>query len=138
MTTGVSTSLTPSTVRTGFQLNMTPHVNNNGTVLLSYALDMSELNGAVNGFDTFTSGGQTAQLKNVNSRNFVQEATIPFGSTLVLSGIELSSVTSSRTGTLSPNTPILGGGYSDEAKRQVIVVAITPQVIDLGSGRASR
>ena len=132
------TTLTPGSVRTGFTLNMTPHVNNNGTVLMSYALDMSELNGPDDGFNTFTSGGNTIQLPNVNSRNFVQEATIPIGSTLVLSGIERTRTSSTLSGTGSIDTPLLGGGRDSNTSREILVVAITPQVIDLGSGRASR
>lgn len=131
-------SLQPSSVKTGFSLNMTPHVNDDGTILLSYALDMSELAGAVNGFDTFSSGGQTVQLPNINSRNFVQEAIIPADSTLVLSGIELTRNSSSRSGVGSPDFPLFGGSRQGEAKREILVVAITPHLIDLGYGRVSQ
>ena len=132
------TTLTPGSVTTGFALNMTPHVNNDGTVLVNYALDMSELNGSQNGFDTFSSGGQTLQLPNVNRRKFVQQAVIPAGSTLVLSGIERTKADSSRSGTGSPDFPLLGGSRVGGMTREVLVVAITPEIVDLGSGRASR
>lgn len=133
-----TTTITPGQVQTGYSMRMTPRVNNDGTILLEYALDLSELNGPQDGFRTFSTGGQTIQLPDVNSRNTVNQATIPAGSTLVLSGLERTRTNASRSGTGAPGNFLLGGSRNQEVTRELLVVAITPEIIDLGLGRASR
>lgn len=133
-----TTTITPGQVQTGYSMRMTPRVNNDGTILLEYALDLSELNGPQDGFRTFTTGGQTIQLPDVNSRNTVNQATIPAGSTLVLSGLERTRVDAGRSGTGSPSNFLLGGSRTGQVTRELLVVAITPEIIDLGHGRSSR
>lgn len=132
------TSITPGQVQTGYSMRMTPRVNNDGTILLEYALDLSELNGPQDGFRTFTTGGQTIQLPDINSRNTVNQATIPAGATLVLSGLERTRTDAGRSGTGAPGNFLLGGSRNMQVTRELLVVAITPEIIDLGHGRSSR
>jgi len=132
------TSIVPGSVQTGYSMRLTPRINNDGTVQIEYALDLSELNGPQEGFRTFTTGSQTIQLPDVNSRNGVGQARIPAGATLVLTGLERTRVDSTRTGPVNPNLWMFGGQRGGGVRRELIVITITPEIIDLGQPRASR
>jgi type IVB pilus formation R64 PilN family outer membrane protein len=128
------TTLTPGTVTTGFNLDVLPLVNyNTRSVLLQYSINIASLNGASNGFDTFSSNGQTIELPNVNERNFIQQADIPNGNTLVLTGYGQTSDTANKTGTGVPDFDLLGGGQTGTHEQDGIVILITPVVLNTGS-----
>ncbi len=130
------TTLTPSSVTTGFTFYVVPRVDNNGIVQLQYGMNLSELIGANNGFDTFTTGGQTVQLKNVDSRNFVQQAAVPAGGTLILTGFEQKKASQSDSGTGDYFFPLFGGGKTASTGRQIIIISITPKVTSFGTPRS--
>ena len=132
---GTQTSLTPSTVTTGFTFYIVPRVDNNGIVQLQYGMNLSELVGANNGFDSFTTGGQSVQLKNVDSRNFVQQAAVPAGGTLILTGFEQKKSSQSDSGTGDFWFPLFGGGKTASTGRQIIIISITPKVTSFGTPR---
>lgn len=132
------TSIIPGSVQTGYSMRLTPRINNDGTVLIEYALDLSELNGPQEGFRTFSTGSQTIQLPDVNSRNGVGQARIPAGATLVLTGLERTRVDSARTGPVTPGLWMMGGARSGGVRRELVVITITPEIVDLGMPRASR
>ena len=127
---GTQTSITPGSVTTGFNLHLVPRIQRDGLVMLQYGLNVSELVGADNGFDTFTTGGQTIQLPNVNARNFIQQATIPNGNTLVLAGFEQVRSSNLKTGQGQSWLWPLGGASNSQLRREILVVAITPTIID--------
>jgi type IVB pilus formation R64 PilN family outer membrane protein len=131
-----STTLTPKTVTTGFNLYIVPRVDQNGRVMLQYGINISELAGANDGFDTFSTGGQTVQLPNINARNFVQEAAVPIGGTLIVTGFEQKSAATSASGAGKAKIPLLGGGRAASAGREMVVIAVSPRVIQLGSPKA--
>ncbi len=102
-------------------------------MLLQYSINLSELAGSVNGFDTFTSpdGRASVQLPNVNSRNFVQQAQVPSGATLVLTGFEQASNSADRTGSFTDPTFMgLGGRQVARRGRTAIVILMTPTVVN--------
>jgi len=127
---GVQTSIRPGSVTTGFNLHLVPRIQRDGTVMLQYGLNVSELVGADNGFDTFTTGGQTIQLPNVNARNFIQQATIPNANTLVLAGFEQVRASNLKSGQGQSWLWPLGGASNSQLRREILVVAITPTIID--------
>lgn len=129
---GTQTDIEPGSVTTGFNLHLVPRVDRSGDLMLQYGINISELTGAQDGFDTFESGGQTVQLRRVNQRNFIQQARIPNGNTLVLAGFEQVKSTSNRQGVGHHNFPLLGGKRSASMEREIIVIAITPTLLDLG------
>ena len=126
-----TTDISTDTVSSGFNLHLVPRVNRNGELTLQFGINISELSGNEDGFDTFTANGQTVQLKRLNQRNFVQQARIPHQKTLVLAGFEQIRSISSNTGIGHPRFPLLGGGQSSSSEREVIVIAITPTVFRL-------
>ncbi len=123
------TSLTPGSVTTGFNLNVVPRISSNGNVLLQYGINVSELVGSKDGFDEFSTGGQTVQLPNINARNFVQVSAVPSGGTLVLAGFEQNRSGVNASGAGDAKIPILGGARQAEAGREVVVIVISPRVI---------
>jgi type IVB pilus formation R64 PilN family outer membrane protein len=124
------TTLTPGSVTTGYNLSVLPRVADNGrSLMMQVGINVSELNGANNGFDTFSTGGQMIQLPNVNSRNFVQAAEVPTGATLVITGYSQASESSSRQGMGSPNFMLLGGNAVGSRSRNLIVILVTPTVL---------
>lgn len=127
-----STTITTDTVSTGFNLQMLPRIQQDGNVLLQYGMNISELVGKDDGFDTFTSGGSTVQLPNVNQRNFVQQSIVPNRSTLVLAGFETARNASNKTGVGDPRNWLLSGGRNASNRREVVVILITPTLLDVG------
>ncbi|MTH97581.1 secretin N-terminal domain-containing protein [Roseibium sp. RKSG952] len=127
-----TTEITPSTITAGFGLHLVPRVDRDGDLNLQYGINISELVGSNDGFDNFTTNEQVVQLKRVNQRNFVQQAKIPNNKTLVLAGFEQVRSTNRDRGVGHPLFPLFGGGRSAMMEREIIVIAITPTVLDLG------
>lgn len=125
----ITTTFTPDSVSTGFALQMMPRIQRNGDVLLQYGVNIKELVGADDGFDTRVIGGNTVQLKRLNQRNFIQNANIPYGKTLVLAGFEQVRSSATNSGVGHPLFPLLGGSSNASKEREVIVIMITPTVL---------
>lgn len=130
---GVFEQLTPGEVTTGFNMQLLPRILKDGNLVLQYGINVSELVGSQNGFDVFSSGGNQIQLPNVNMRNFVQQSIIPNGSTLVLAGFEQVRATETKTGMFNPDFFQLGGGRDARNTREVIVILITPTLLDVNA-----
>ena len=128
----VTTEITTDTVSAGFNLHLIPLIGRSGNLTLQFGMNISELAGAENGFDTFSANGHTVQLRRINQRNFVQQVKIPHRKTLVLAGFEQVRSTIRNQGTGSPYVPVLGGGRRSSEEREVIVIAITPTVLNFG------
>lgn len=132
-----STSSSTSTISTGFSLNVLPKVLDDGKVLMQYSINLSALAGTYGGFDSVPiGGGASVEVPDVNQRSFIQEAMIDNGSTLVLAGFEALSDNSTDTGMGNPNFKLLGGSRSGDRTRQVLVICITPVVLDRSSSAA--
>lgn len=124
------TQLETGTVTTGFNLSLLPRIDPDGQgLLMQFGVNLSELVGSQNGFETFSSNGSTVQLPNVNSRNFVQQAEVPNGATLVLTGFEQVNETSRREGTGTPEFMGLGGRQNATRGRTAVVILMTPTVV---------
>ncbi|MBY3151268.1 hypothetical protein HFO56_02565 [Rhizobium laguerreae] len=124
-----NTTFETDTVSTGFALQLMPRIQRNGDVLLQYGVNIKELVGTDDGFDERTIGDNTVQLKRLNQRNFIQNANIPYGQTLVLAGFEQVRSSTQNSGTGHPLFPLLGGSASASKEREVIVIMITPTVL---------
>lgn len=123
------TTLTPGSVSVGFNMTLLPEVlPGDKELMLQFGISLSQLAGATNGFDKYTSGNMTIQLPNVISRQFSQETVIPNGKTLVLSGFEQAEEESNKAGSGTPDNLALGGTQTGERDREMIVVLLTPVV----------
>ncbi|WP_183085125.1 PilN family type IVB pilus formation outer membrane protein [Trinickia fusca] len=126
-----SSNASASMVSSGFSLTVLPKVLDDGEVLLQYSVNLSALAGKDRGFDSVDIGnGQKLQVPNINQRSFIQEAMIRNGATLVLAGFEALNDKSSDNGIGSPDFKLLGGSRSGSHSRQILVICITPVVLD--------
>jgi len=123
---GSSTSLTPGTVTTGFNMNLLPYVMNDRQVLLQYSINLS----ALQRIRQVKSGDNMIEIPEVDNRIFSQKVRLKSGETLVLSGFEQSIDTGNTSGVGSAWNPLLGGGMNSERRRDVIVILINPLVLD--------
>jgi type IVB pilus formation R64 PilN family outer membrane protein len=119
---GSSTSLTPGTVTTGFNMILLPYVLPDNVMLLQSSINIS----ALNRIRSVTSAGTTIEVPEVNNQIFSQTARIRPGETLILSGFESVAEESDKSGVGTPNNILLGGSLKSSNTRDVIVVLITP------------
>jgi type IVB pilus formation R64 PilN family outer membrane protein len=125
----VTVSNETAEISSGFGLQLTPRVERSGDILLQYGIDISQLVGSDDGFDTREIGDNTVQLKRVAKRNFLQSARIPHQNTLILAGFEQTKSTTSKSGIGHPSFSLLGGGHSVSKEKEVLIIMITPTVI---------
>lgn len=124
---GSTTSLTPGTVTTGFNMILVPYVlPDNGMMLLESSINIS----ALNRIRTVTSAGTTIEVPEVNNQILPQTSRLRPGETLILSGFEQMSEQADKSGVGTPNNILLGGSLRSNVVRDVIVVLITPIVAD--------
>lgn len=122
---GSTTTLTPGTVTSGFNMSILPHILNNGTVLLQFSTDMSSLRG----FRTVVSNGSSIETPELDTRNFLQRVAMRSNETLIISGFEQTEDNLGRQGVGDPRNYVLGGGFRARADKEVIVVLITPATV---------
>lgn len=123
---GSTTSLTPGSVTTGFNMMLLPHIlDDSQTVLLQFAMNLSSLDN----LRTVSSGGSTIEIPEIDNRIFNQKVRLRSNETLIISGFEQVSQDTKRTGVGSARFWGLGGGAGGNSRRDVIVILITPVVI---------
>ncbi len=123
---GITTALTPATVTTGFNMNLLPYVMPDRRLLLQYSINLS----ALRRLRSVTSGNSTIEIPEIENRIFSQKVRLKSGETLVLSGFEQSTDGGSQAGVGEKNNILLGGSSMAERRHDVIVVLITPIVLD--------
>ena len=69
------------------------------------------------------------QLPEMSQTGFLQEVAMRSGNTLVLSGFERQNDSTASSGVGKPKVGLLGGSAYNESGRQVLVVLITPEVL---------
>jgi len=122
-----TTSLTPGSIETGTQLSVTPRVLPNGKVLIQFALNIS----SNQGIQTFQSGSSVIQLPKVESQAIMQQAAIPSGMSVGLSGMTIIDNQDGHNGILAPSMWLLGGSENATRSTSTIVIVATPTVINL-------
>lgn len=130
-TTGTSgtstTTLTPGTLREGFSIQITPRLLADSRILLQYSLNLVDLIR----ISSFASGTSSVQLPETTTRSFIQQSLLRSGSTLVLAGFSQDQTTQNANGTLDPYNILLGGGVGNNKKKALLLIAITPQELDV-------
>ncbi len=123
---GSTTSLTPGTVTTGFNMNLLPYVMPDRHLLLQYSINLS----ALQRLRSVKSGTSMIEIPEVDNRIFSQKVRLKSGQTLVLSGFEQSIDRGAKSGVGDPNNLLLGGARDADNRRDVIVVLITPIIME--------
>jgi type IVB pilus formation R64 PilN family outer membrane protein len=123
---GSTTTLTPGTVTSGFNMSILPHVLKNGTVMLQFSTDIS----ALRGFRTVSSNSSTIETPEIDTRNFLQRVAMKSNETLIISGFEQTDDNLDQNGVGTPRNFLFGGGYKGTTNKESIVVLITPTTMD--------
>jgi type IVB pilus formation R64 PilN family outer membrane protein len=130
------TTFTPivDTIRDGFSLQLTPRLLDDGRILLQYSLGLVGIE--TMGQTTFNQGGgieTPLSLPVTDNRIFVQQSMLRSGQTLVIGGVDQRTTSHARQGVGSPNNFLLGGGTSADEDHLMMVIAMTPYVMDLAT-----
>lgn len=123
---GVTATFTPGNVTSGFAMQLLPHILDEQNLLLQFAVDISDKPR----FRSVSQSGTTIELFDQDTRNFMQRVSLQSGETLVISGFEQTVNSLNRQGVITPDNPALGGGRAARQDRQIVVIMITPVVMD--------
>ena len=126
------TSIEPGTLTTGFEMNLLPRIQSNGSILLSYSIRLSDLNDLAE----FTSDRQTIQLPRVSTTSFEQQAVVADKQTLVLMGFERDRRSRDRSD--SGMLPFFGSRAASTSERISTVLMIRPTILGHAAGEAGR
>lgn len=116
-------------VETGFTMSILPRVLEHGRMMLMFNLTLSDLL-ELQKVDLGDNGGQYIQNPIIESRGFSQEVALKSGESLVLTGYERVENTASKTGVGSATNSLLGGAAVAEKVRSVLVIILTPVVLE--------
>ena len=120
-------------IETGFTMNVLPRILEHGRIMLMFNLTLSDLLALekvnLDGSND-TSGGQYIQNPVVENRGFSQEVAMTSGQSLVLTGYERVENKADKTGVGSANNSLLGGSASAEKDRSILVIILTPVVLE--------
>ena len=120
-------------IETGFTLDVLPRILDHGRLLLMFNLTLSDLielqKVDLGGTDEKTSG-QYIQNPIIETRGFTQEVAMKSGDTLILSGYERVETATTKTGVGSAENSLLGGSAIANKTRSILVIMLTPVVIE--------
>ena len=123
-TVGSSTSLSPATITSGFNMMLLPRIIDQDNMLLMITLSIS----SKPTFQTFSSNGSSIQTADYDTKNLAPKVKLRSGQTLVLTGFEESNENATKSGTGDPGFFGLGGSQLRSSGHSVLVVLITPIV----------
>ena len=119
-------------IETGFTMSVLPRVLDHGRILMFFNLTLSDLLA----METVNAGGsesrETQILQNpvIETRGFTQEIAMKSGDTLILAGYERVEDTTDKQGVGNPHNMLLGGAQKAERDRTILVIMLTPVVLE--------
>lgn len=139
------------TLNYGFSMEILPRILDHGRLIVLFSLTISDLI-SLEQFSSST-GTQTknadeeteegegnedtgdqettiVQLPKMQMRGFMQEIAMRSGSTLVLTGFEKTTDTTTTSGIGKPKMSLLGGQAYNNNVRDVLVILLTPEVLE--------
>lgn len=150
----VDTDMQTDTLNYGFMLEILPRILDHGRLIVMFSMNLTDLIS----LETFSSdGSQTdgttnnkeesdsedtedsytgdkdvtvVQLPKMQTRGFIQEIAMRSGSTLVLTGFEQVKDVTTTGGIGKAKVGILGGQAYSENTRDVMVILLTPEVLE--------
>ena len=140
------------TLNYGFMLEILPRILDHGRLIVMFSMNLTDLIS----LETFSSDGQQSdgttteeesdsedeesdsgdkdvtvvQLPKMQTRGFIQEIAMRSGSTLVLTGFEQVKDTTTTGGIGKAKVGLLGGQAYSENTRDVMVILLTPEVLE--------
>ncbi|WP_313569360.1 hypothetical protein [Comamonas terrigena] len=124
--TTVVPSVEPGQLTTGTFLTMLASIQPNGSVVMDFSLDAS----ARGESKTFVSNGVTLEYPPSTANQYKIFGSAPSGETALLAGIDNSQRTSSDRSLDGSLSPLLGGSINNNTSRRVVLVLLTPQIIE--------
>lgn len=113
-------------VTTGFMMSVLPRILSHGRLMVFFNLTLSDLIS----LDEYKAGNNTIYAPVTETRGFTQEIAMKSGETLILSGYERTHDKISKEGVGSPDNMIPGGALTAEKNRTIIVIMLTPVVLE--------
>ena len=115
-------------LETGFTLDVLPRIMEHGRLMMLFSLSLSNLVGM--DIQPVGEDGQYVQNPNTTERGFSQEISLKSGETLILSGYETVQNSLTKEGVGAINNTILGGIQQHKKVRTVLVIMLTPVVVE--------
>ena len=133
-------------IETGFTLDVLPRILEHGRLMLMFNMTLSDLielervdlGGSGSGEGSEEISGQYIQNPIIETRGFTQEVALKSGETLILSGYERVENTANKSGVGSADNSLLGGTATAEKTRSILVIMLTPVVLDTPLSPESR
>ncbi|MBQ8436430.1 MAG: hypothetical protein IJX20_02135 [Alphaproteobacteria bacterium] len=122
-------------IETGFTLDVLPRILEHGRMLLMFNLTLSDLIALEKVYlnesaDSGEESGQYIQNPQIESRGFTQEVALTTGESLILTGYERVENKTNKEGVGSADVSLLGGTAIAEKVRNVLVIILTPVVLE--------
>lgn len=123
-------------IETGFTLNVLPRVLEHGRMMMMFNLTLSDLIELQKVYLTTSedpstaNSGQYIQNPIIETRGFTQEVAMKSGESLILSGYERVENETSKTGVGSATNSLLGGNATADKTRSILVIILTPVVLE--------
>lgn len=123
-------SVSTEEIETGFTLDVLPRIMDHGRLMMLFSLNLSDLLSLEN--VNLDSSDESGYIQNpiIEKRGFSQEVALKSGETLVLSGYERVETSSDKTGLGPINNNIAGGRQKVEKTRAIVVILLTPVVLE--------
>ncbi|MGN1063079.1 MAG: hypothetical protein ACI4QM_02005 [Alphaproteobacteria bacterium] len=146
----VDVDMETDTLNYGFSMEILPRILDHGRLIVLFSLTISDLisleqfssnSGSQNGSgedeedseeNEYTGDRDTTivQLPKMQMRGFMQEIAMRSGSTLVLTGFEKVQDMTKSSGIGKPKLSLLGGQAYNNNERDVLVILLTPEVLE--------
>lgn len=121
-------------IETGFTMSVLPRILDHGRILMFFNLTLSDLLSldAVSISGNGEEAGDSEYIQNpvIETRGFTQEVAMKSGETLILAGYERVEDTVDKKGVGSPNNTLLGGSSAAQKDRTILVIMLTPVVLE--------
>lgn len=123
------------TLNYGFTMEVLPRILDHGRLIVLFNLSITDFLGFEK-VGTSDDGGESEsevtklQLPTMQMRGFVQEIAMRSGQTLVLTGFENLQEQTNTSGIGKPQMGLLGGTAYDTSERRVLVITMTPEVLE--------
>lgn len=135
-----SESVQTGQANSGFTIQLTPRLLDDGRIVMQYSLNIA----GTPSFQFFNSCTGTSvpstsstcpsvQLPTQTFRSFIQQSVLRSGSTLMIGGIDEQDTSQNAEGQGSPFNFLFGGGTSTANTHSLVIICITPQVLDTPS-----
>ncbi|AZC83954.1 PilN family type IVB pilus formation outer membrane protein [Pseudomonas chlororaphis] len=122
---GSSTSLTPATITSGFNMMLLPKLLDKENMLLMITLSIS----SNPNFKDFESNDAKVQVTDYDTKNAAPKVRLRSGETLIITGFDENSDNANKSGVGSANFFGLGGGRTRSTVHSALVVLVTPIVL---------